>query len=293
MTGTADRAHRLGIVLVTLSAVTWSTAGLFTRIISVDTWTLVFWRSLFGAVFLAVVLIQREGREVMLAIRSLGGPGWSVAILQTVAVTSYLCALRLTAVADVMIVYATVPFVVAALAWLLMRERASRSTLVASGIAGVGVVVMLGGAPLAGSVWGDALAFLMTVAYAGMLVILRRHREVTMIPAACLSMLLAAAVAWPLSTPTVLDSRDWLYLFLFGGLMGLGLLLLTVGSRLVPATENALIGTLDTPLSPLWVWLAVGEVPTRAALVGGTIVLGAVVGHIVAESRRRPAFLGA
>jgi drug/metabolite transporter (DMT)-like permease len=122
-----------------------------------------------------------------------------VAILQTVAVTSYLCALRLTAVADVMIVYAIVPFVVAALAWLGMRERASRPTLVASAVASAGVVVMLWGAPLA-----------------------------------------------------------------------------------------ALIGTLDTPLSPFWVWLAVGEVPTTAALVGGTIVLGAVVGHIVAESRRQP-----
>ncbi len=110
-----------------------------------------------------------------------------------------------------------------------------------------------------------------------------------MIPAACLAMLLSAAVAWPLSAPTAVASRDLLYLVLFGGQMGLGLLLLTTGSRLIPATENALIGTLDTPLSPLWVWLAVGEAPTAAAMVGGTIVLGAVVGHIVAESRSVPA----
>jgi drug/metabolite transporter (DMT)-like permease len=71
--------------------------------------------------------------------------------------------------------------------------------------------------------------------------------------------------------------------------MGLGFLLLTIGSRLIPATENALIGTLDTPLSPFWVWLTFGEVPTVAALVGGTIVLGAVVGHIAAENRRSAA----
>jgi drug/metabolite transporter (DMT)-like permease len=222
----------------------------------------------------------------MLAFPSMGGPGWSVAILETDAMISYLCALRLTAVADVMIVYATVPFVVAALAWLVTRERASRPTLVASAIATAGVAVTLGGAALAGNVWGNVLAFVMTLAYAAILVILRQHREVTMVAAVCVSMLLSTAVTWPLSAPTAVGSPELFYLFLFGGQMGLGLLLLTIGSRLIPATENALIGTLDTPLSPLWVWLAVDEVPTTAALVGGTIVLGAVIGHIVAEGRR-------
>jgi drug/metabolite transporter (DMT)-like permease len=286
MTATDVRVHRLGVGLVTASAVVWSMAGLFTRLIAADTWTLVFWRSAFGALFIAAVLVGRERRGLMLAFPSMGGPGWSVAILETVAMISYLCALRLTAVADVMIVYATVPFVVAALAWLVTRERASRPTLVASAIATAGVAVTLGGAALAGNVWGNVLAFVMTLAYAAILVILRQHREVTMVAAVCVSMLLSTAVTWPLSAPTAVGSPELFYLFLFGGQMGLGLLLLTIGSRLIPATENALIGTLDTPLSPLWVWLAVDEVPTTAALVGGTIVLGAVIGHIVAEGRR-------
>ena len=66
-------------------------------------------------------------------------------------------------------------------------------------------------------------------------------------------------------------------------------MLLTMGSRLIPATATALISALETPLAPVWVWLAFGEVPTTAAMVGGTIVLGAVVGHIVVESRPVPA----
>ena len=288
MRATERSAHRIGVTLVTGSALVWSTAGLFTRVIGVDTWTLVFWRSFVGALFIVAALLWRERRRTIRAVRSMSWPGWWVAILQTVAMISYLYALRLTAVADVMIIYATVPFVVSVLAWLVMRERASRSTLMASIIAALGVVMTLGGAPLGGSVRGDALAFLMTLAYAAMLVILRRHREVAMIPAACLAMLLSAAVAWPLSVPSAVDSRDVLFLVLFGGQMGLGLLMLTTGSRLIPATENALIGTLDTPLSPFWVWLAIGEAPTTAAMVGGTIVLGAVIGHIAMERRAVP-----
>jgi drug/metabolite transporter (DMT)-like permease len=284
----ADRAtHRVGVALVAGSAVAWSTAGFFTRLIAVDTWTLLFWRGVFGGLFLAAVVVVQEGRHSLRAIRSMGMAGWWVAGLSTIAMVSYLNALRLTAVADVMIVYATVPFIVAALAWLVMRERASRPTLVASAGAAVGVVVMLGGAPLVGNPWGDVLAFVMTLTYGAVLVVLRRHRHVAMIPAACVSAALVAAVSWPLAAPTAVGSRDFVYLVLFGvAQMGLGLLLLTLGSRLIPAAETALIGTLDTPLSPFWVWLAFGEVPTVPSLVGGTLVLAAVVGHIVAESRR-------
>jgi len=109
---------------------------------------------------------------------------------------------------------------------------------------------------------------------------------VAMTSAACLSAVLAAAVALPVAAPTAVSASDLIYLMLFGvSQTGLAFFLFTVGSRLIPATENALISTLETALAPVWVWLAFGEVPTGAAIIGGTLVLGAVVGHIVAESR--------
>ena len=290
MRSTDRIAHRVGVILVTASALIWSTAGFFTRLIGADTWSLLFWRSLFGALFLLAVLVGQERQGALRAIRTMGWPGWAVAILSTIVILSYLSALRLTAVADVMIIQATVPFVVAGLAWLVMRERASRPTLVACALATIGVVVMLGGAPLTGNLWGDVLAFVTTAVYAGILVLLRWHRNVRMTSAACLSALLGAAVTLPFAAPTSVGARDLFYLMLFGVTQtGLAFLLLTMGSRLIPATENALIGTLETPLAPLWVWLAFSEVPTTAALVGGTIVLCAVVGHTIAESRPLPA----
>jgi drug/metabolite transporter (DMT)-like permease len=290
MSSTGGATHRIGVTLVTVAAIIWSTAGFFTRLISADTWTLLFWRSVFGALFLGAVLVWQERRDTLRAIRMMGWPGWAVALLSTVIIVTYLSALRLTAVADVMIIQATLPFMVAALAWLAMRETASRATLVASILATIGVIVMLGGAPVAGNPWGDVLAFVSTVAYAATLVVLRWHREVSMTAAACLSAVLGAVVTWPFAAPTAVSAQDLFYLMLFGtSQTGLAFLLLTIGSRLIPATENALIGTLEAPLGPLWVWLAFGEVPTMAALVGGTVVLGAVVGHIVAERRLAPA----
>lgn len=290
MSGTEVRANRLGVAQVMLSAVIWSTAGLFTRLITADTWTLLFWRSVFGALFLMAALVWQEGPGALRAIATMGWPGWAVAILSTGIILTYLSALRLTAVADVMIIQATLPFVVAGLAWLIMRERASRPTILASALATIGVAVMLAGTSLAGNPWGVTLAFVTTVFYAGLIVLLRWHRDVPMTPAALLAALLGAVVTWPLAQPAAVSAADLFYLMVFGASQtGFAFLLLTMGSRLIPATATALISALETPLAPVWVWLAFGEVPTTAAMVGGTIVLGAVVGHIVVESRPVPA----
>jgi drug/metabolite transporter (DMT)-like permease len=290
MKRTEAGGHRLGVALVTLSAVIWSTAGFFTRLIATDTWTLLFWRSVFGAVFLLAALVWQERSGVLRAIGAMGWPGWAVALLSAGIILTYLSALRLTAVADVMIIQATLPFMVAGLAWLAMRERASRSTILASALAAIGVVVMLGGAPLAGNPWGVILAFVTTGLYAGVIVLLRWHREVPMTAAALLAALLGSAVTLPFARPAAVSATDLVYLIVFGGTQtGLAFLLLTKGSRLIPATETGLIGALETPLAPVWVWAAFGEVPTTAAMIGGTIVLGAVVGHVVAESHPAPA----
>jgi drug/metabolite transporter (DMT)-like permease len=284
------KGHRLGVALVTLSAVIWSTAGFFTRLIAADTWTLLFWRSAFGALFLLAALIRQEGAGAVRAVGSIGWPGWAVALLSTGIILTYLSALRLTAVADVMIIQATLPFMAAGLAWLAMRERVSRPTILASAIATIGVAVMLGGAPLAGNPWGITLAFVTTGFYAGVIVLLRWHRDVSMTAAALLAAVLGTAVTWPVARPAAVSAVDLFYLMVFGATQtGLAFLLLTRGSRLIPAAETSLISALESPLAPVWVWAAFGEVPTTAAMIGGTIVLAAVVGHIVAESRLAPA----
>jgi len=280
---TADDGGRRwpGTLLITASAIAFSLAGLFTRLIDLDVWTVLFWRALFGGIFIAGYIVWREGRRVLPAIRQTGIAGVAVTISSALATICFINALRQTSVADVLVINATAPFVTAALAYAWTADREHWTTLAASLVALVGVV-MIRGALASGHLLGDLLALIMTILISAMMVIVRRNRNISMLPAACLSAFLCAVIVAPVSHPLAATAHDFLYLALFGTMQfGLGLLLLTLGTRLFSATRSALIGSLETPLAPAWVWLAVGEVPAAATVVGGLIVLAAILADIL------------
>jgi drug/metabolite transporter (DMT)-like permease len=276
----------LGVGILAGSAVAYSLAGFFTRLIPLDAVTLLFWRGLFAGVFILLVVWWRYGRQAWPMIRAIGWPGFSIAVMGSLSSYIYLSSLRLTTVADVAVIYATLPFVTAALAWVALREREGWRVLVGSLAALGGIAVMAGGALRSGHLLGDALAFGMTLTYAAMIVLIRRGRHVSMMPAVGIQCLVSAAAAAPFAKLGPLESLPLLHLALFGTCqLGLGLMLLSLGMRRVPATQAALISLLDTPLAPLWVWLAFSETPPAATLVGGTVIIAAVGWTILGSPR--------
>jgi drug/metabolite transporter (DMT)-like permease len=165
----------------------------------------------------------------------------------------------------------------ALLARVLLGEPFSRRTAVAMAVALAGVTLMLG-APGGGDPLGDGLAVLMALAFALALVITRRRRDVSMAPATCLSQVFLLVAFLPFATPDAIGGDDVLWLALLGGgQIGLGLVLLTIGARLIPAAQVGLITLLEVVLGPLWVWIALSERPGTATLVGGAIVIAAIV----------------
>lgn len=138
-----------------------------------------------------------------------------------------------------------------------------------------------------GGLWGDLLALGTTLAMAAMMVIARRFRDIPVMPAACLSALLSGLVCWPLSEPSAVSGHELMLLALFGLVnSAVGLAFFTLGARLLPAIETALVGSLDAPLAPLWVWLAFDETPSKTTMGGGLIVFAAVAAHLIAGTPR-------
>jgi drug/metabolite transporter (DMT)-like permease len=121
---------------------------------------------------------------------------------------------------------------------------------------------------------------------ASVMVIARHYQDIAILPAACLASLLSGLIAIPFASPLFIGGANLVYLILFGLVnSAIGIVLFTQGSRLLPAIETGLIGSLDAPLAPIWVWLAFGETPSRATILGGVIVFGAVFVHIVISAR--------
>jgi drug/metabolite transporter (DMT)-like permease len=284
-----EARYRLGLLLVTLSAVAWSTAGYFTRLIPLDAWTTLFWRGVFGTLTALVFILIRNRGRLGGAFSGIGWTGLLFSFASTAGMAAFLAALKATTVAHVAIIYATAPFVTAGLAWAVLRERVSAATLIASLLALAGIVLTVARGLGEGSLYGDGLAFVMTVLMAVIIVIARRaETRVPMVPAACLSSCLSSLVSLPFASLSAAGPVELLQLALFGITnMGLGLILFTIGARLLPAAETALIGALEAPLAPLWVWWAFGETMRPSTLFGGGLVLAAVLGHVLYENRKR------
>jgi drug/metabolite transporter (DMT)-like permease len=290
MTDTAAQ-RRTGIVLVVAAAVAWSTAPFFTRLLPFDSWTILFWRGLFGAISISAVLVLTQGWCGLLDLVRMGKNGWLVASLSAMGMVSFIPALQLTSVSNVAVIIATGPFVAAALAWIWLGEAAHWRTLLASLVALCGVAIIVSNARASADVMGIALACFMTVVIAGMTVTVRRHKNTPMVAAAALSNVLGSIVSIPFAQSIAsVTGSDLVVLAMFGLFqVGMGLSLFMLGSRRLPSGQATLIGTLETPLMPFWVWLAFSEVPALRVLLGGALVMGAVVADIIGDSRAQKA----
>lgn len=276
--------ERRGRVFVALAAVAWSSAGLLQRELSVDVASQLAGRALFAFLGLLLYVAVVERRRTLRAFLELPRGGVVVVAMLAVSSAAFFVALNHAPVASVLFMQALAPILAAALGTVL-GDPVHRRTWLAMAIAVAGVAVMVGGPGSPGAL-GLALSFAMTLSFAAALVATRHHREVSMAPATCLSQLLVLVCAASFASPSTVGGRDLALLATLGiAQIGLGFVLLTVGARLIPAGEVALITLLEIVLGPLWVWLALSERPSAATLVGGAIVLAAVVFE---STRTRP-----
>jgi len=267
--------HRRGRLYVALAAVAWSSAGLLQRELSVGIATQLAGRAFFAVIGLLAYVAVAERGALVRAFRATGRGGLAVAALMAISSGCFIIALNHSSVANVLFMQAIAPILAAALGTLL-GEPVERRTWIAMAVAVLGVALMVGG-PGHPPPLGFGLSVLMSVSFAGLIVITRHRRDVSMAPATCLSQVVVLAAAAPFASPGSVSTRDLGLLVALGvGQIGLGLVLLTIGARLIPAAEVALITLLEIVLGPLWVWVFLSEQPSAATLAGGAIVLGAV-----------------
>lgn len=280
---TETRDYRLGLILVTASALAFSLAGILTKSVEANVWTTACWRGVIGGGLILAYVGWRGGEGAF----RLGWRGWFLAAEGAVASLTFIWAFKLTYVANVVLIYATAPFLMAALGFWLLGERIRRSTAVAAAVAFAGVVIVAWGG-IGGGAWsGNAMALLMTVLMALYLVLIRKFRDTPVVLAGGVSGLLLFVAGCLVVDPWAVAGTDIPLLIAFGASFAIAVVLWIEGTRLIPAAEAGLIGLAETPIAILLAWLLLAELPPAASLIGGAVVLAAVFGHAALDTRRR------
>lgn len=274
-----DQTYRRGVGYIMLAGVFLSTGGLLIRFLeSADPWTVLFYRSLTFTASVTLFLYLRDGAAFTQRFRQIRPRELIVSLSLAVGFITYVLSLFSTSVANTVLILSTGPVFAALLGWLFLRESVSRSTWLTILLAFSGVAIMVSGGMNASDGTGLLYAFVAVIAFATMIVMLRKAPpgKDMMAPTALAG--LFAAVLTLGFIPTF--SISWHDLFLsmcLGSLqVGLGFILITLGSRSVPSAQVPLLGLAETALSPLWVWFFVNETPARNTLLGGAVVLCAV-----------------
>lgn len=285
----APEHHAKGILLVAGSAVLWSLGGLIVRSLEgADPWTTIFWRSVFATGFLLLFLVARDGRGAFRLFRDMGLPGVFVALCFAGASVGFVTALSFASVAQTLVIMSSAPLIAAVLGRIVLGERITPTGYVAVAGVIVGIGLMMSsdfGAErsLAGALIALGIAF----SLAASLVVIRRWPQIRMTPAACTGAAIGMVVSFPLATPLAVSGHDSALLAFFGaGQLGVGLIMLVTGARLIPAAQSALLGMLEPILGPAWVWILLAERPTNTTLIGGAIVVASVFLNTVVMTRR-------
>ena len=274
------RSHRNGVLLMIGAGLCWSTGGILVRSVALtDPWEIVFWRSVFMVIFMVGVLSLWHRRKVMGKILAVGFPGILAGVLLASTFFFFILSVTRNTVANTLVLMSVGPFFVALSGRIFLGEQVSLRTWGTISAALVGIVLMFAEGLDSGRTIGNLLALGVPVAFGLNVVILRRtHASVSMAPMVMLAGIFSIALSLPLAWPFTATLRDFVVLGIMGWVqLGIGCVLMVLAAKYLSAAEIGLLSLLETILGPIWVWLGLGERPTDMALVGGLIVISALL----------------
>ena len=282
--------HLKGVLITAFGVLLVTPDSLFVRLLGVDPLITAFWRGLGSGLAVLIYVLVFQGLSGFRAVLSTGWIGRAYMILIGSTTLAFVLAIENTSVANAVFIFATMPVFAMVFSWLLLGEAISRRmvwTMVAAAV-GLGVIAYGSGENQIASWVGDLFALYVAVAYGLALTLLRRVKEVSMIPAIPIAFIGSAIVIAFFVNPVPAFAVQAPLFIAHGVFIGAATCFLTIGPRYISSSEVALLILLESVLAPLLVWAVIGEHPGKWAIAGGMIVIGALlVSNFVALRRRR------
>ncbi len=268
-----------GPFLVFLGACTLSFGGLIVKSFEgANLWQILFWRSIFFSIVVLFFLIINYKKKLFSSIYKVGLPGFFGGIVLSCGYAGYVFAMYNTTVANANFIIQTQTIFLAIFGYIFLKEKISKLTLACIFLAFGGIILMLGDSLTAGQMIGNVAAFVMPISFAVLILTVRKYPNVDMIPLQLIAGIGAVIIGYLFSSKIIISAHDIFLGFVAGFFqVGLGFIFITIGAKNTPSALVGIIMLTEAVLGPLWAWLFINETPPLVVLIGGTIVLSAVV----------------
>ena len=268
-----------GPLLILTGGFCLSWGGLILRSFeSASIWQILFYRSIFFLWVLIAFILLTYGKKTFKKIKEAGVPGLIGGIFLSTNFVAYMYSMMETTVANVVFIISTQTVFLPIVAYIFLKEKISPRGYVAIMLAMIGVTLMIGDSLGTGSLKGNLAALTIPINFSVLVLIIRKYPKVDMIPAIFYAGILSCLYGLLLLENFAISTKDiWLAFLLGVPQLAFGFIFITIGSRTTPAVMVGLLMLMESIFAPIWVWLFYNEIPPISVLVGGMIILSAVV----------------
>ena len=268
-----------GPLLVFFGACSLSFGGLIVKSFEGATlWQILFWRSLFFIMVVFIFLLISYKKKIFRAFYNSGIPGIFGGIILSSGFCGYVFAMYNTTVVNTNFIIQTQTIFLAIFGYFFLKEKISKITLVSIFLAIFGIILMVGSDLEPGQMSGNLAAFIMPVSFAILILIIRKYPNVDMVPLQLYAGITAMIIGYIIAGKINISAHDIFLGFLAGFFqLGFGFILITIGARSTPSAMVGIIMLTEAVLGPFWAWLFINENSSFMVLIGGTIVIIAVL----------------
>ncbi len=281
-----------GTILVILGALCLSFGGIIVKSFEgANLWQILFWRQIFFSGIVALYLLITFKKNFFKSFHASGLPGFVAGIFLGIGFSAYVFAMYYTTVANTLFIISTETIFLALFGYIFLREKINLVTLI-SIIMGMSGVLLIIGTSLSiqssSQFLGNIVAFIMPISFAVLIVIIRKYPKVNMVPSQFVAGIFAALIGYLVAGKLSISSHDLFLGFLAGTFqIGFGFIMITIGSQTTPAAAVGVLMLTEAVFGPIWAWLFINEIPPISVIIGGCIIISAILFEFFFSSRKK------
>ena len=265
--------HIKGLLIAFFGVLMLTPDPVLVRLADADTFTILFWRGIFYALGVFVILYATYRKQTFKELKKIGRPGIWIGLLSGVGGVTFIAAIQYTSIAKVLVIISTAPMVVAIISWVIINEKPKLYTWISMLIIVTGIYIVMKGDTGTLNVMGSSLAVISIIAGGYSFALTRKYSNVNMVPAMIVNALVVSGVGLAFSSSFYLPFDSLIYVIAGGILLAIAFSLITLAPRFIPASEVAMFMPLGTIFGIISAWLVINEQPSSSSILGGSIVV--------------------